>query len=64
MEDDALAQEGRRQFSYSLLLILIALVGWMEPKYYQGTYIEAVNTCKEEWYKNIWVFNNKERQID
>ena len=31
-EDAVVAQAGERSFSYSWLLILIALVAWMEPE--------------------------------
>ena len=46
MEDAVTSQAGERPFSYSWLLILIALVAWMEPKYYQPMSIEVVKVCK------------------
>ena len=55
MEEIILVQEGIIPFPYSWLLILIALVGWMEPKYCKGIDIEAVNISRGAWYKNIWV---------
>ena len=64
MEDTILAQEVGKPFTYSRLLILIALVGLMEPKYYQGMEVDIVNICKGDRYKNLWALNNKERQND
>ena len=59
-----MAQEGKRPFTYSWILILIALVGWMEPKFYQGMEVEKFITCKGARYQNLWVLNVKERKID
>ena len=64
MEDIVLDQEGRIPFTYSWLLMLITVVGWIEPRYYQGIYIEAVRTCRGAQYQNIWALKDKERQID
>ena len=64
MEDIVLVQEGRRPFTYSWLLILITLVGWMEPKYYQRMGVEVVRTCRGARYQNLWVLEDKEQQID
>ena len=65
MEDVILAHKGRSPFTYSCLLILIALVVWMEPKYYQGMDVEAVEvTCRGVQYQNLWVLEDKEQQID
>ena len=46
MEDAKAAQAGARSFTYSFLLILIALVAWMEPEDYQGMDVKAVEVCK------------------
>ena len=46
MEDAKAAQAGARSFTYSCLLILIALVAWMEPEDYQGMDVKAVEVCK------------------
>ena len=51
-------------FTYSWILILIALVGWMEPKFYKGLYFEVVKTCKGARYQNIWMLKAKEQKID
>ena len=45
-EDVVVAQFGERSFSYSWLLILIALVAWMEPEDYQPMLVEVVKVCK------------------
>ena len=45
--EDAIAVQAReRPFTYSWLLILIALVAWMEPEDYQRMMVEAVEVCK------------------
>ena len=54
MEDAMLVQEGKRPFTYSWLLILIALMGWIEPTYYQGMDVEVTQTCRGERYQNLW----------
>ena len=59
MEYTTLVHEGKRPFTYSWLLILIALVGWMEPKYYQGMEVGMMNTCKGVTYQNIKVITDK-----
>ena len=41
MKDVILVQEGKRPFTYSWLLILIALVEWMELEQYQGMDVEV-----------------------
>ena len=46
VEDVVEVQEGEHTFTYSWLLILIALVAWMEPVDYQGMDVEAVKVCK------------------
>ena len=45
-EDVVLVQAGERPFTYSWLLILIALLAWMEPEYYQRMMAEAIEVCK------------------
>ena len=41
-EDAVAVQDGECPFTYSWLLILIALVAWMEPEDYQRMDVEAV----------------------
>ena len=53
LEDALVAQTGR-PFSYSWLLILIALVAWMEHKDYQPMTVEAVKVCHGARYQNLW----------
>ena len=47
-------QEGERAFTYSWVLILIALIAWMEPVDYEGMDVEAVKVCKGARYQNMW----------
>ena len=44
LEYGVVAQAGW-SFSYSWLLILIALVSWMEPEDYQSMTIDAAKVC-------------------
>ena len=53
-EDMVAMQAGERLFTYNWLLILIALVAWMEPVDYQGMDVEAVKVCKGARYENMW----------
>ena len=47
---------GKRLFAYNWLLILIALVTWMEPDDYQGMNVDAVKIYKSACYQNLrWV---------
>ena len=46
MDDMVLVEVGRIPFTYTWFLILISLVGWMEPKYYQGMDVEVVKNYK------------------
>ena len=39
--EDTIATQNGRPFSYSLLLILISLVAWMEPKDYQPMAVDV-----------------------
>ena len=64
MEDIVLAQEVGKPFTYSCLLILITLVGCLEPTHYQGMEVDVVNICRGARYMNLWEINNKERIID
>ena len=43
---DALVAQAGCPFSYSWLLILIALVAWMEPKDYQLMAVDVVKVCQ------------------
>ena len=52
--EDVLAAQTRQPFSYSSLLILITLVAWMEPEYYQPMVVEAVKVCRGARYQKIW----------
>ena len=63
-KDVMLVQEGKRPFTYSWFLTLIALVGWMEPIYYQGMEVEVTQTCRGTRYHNLWWLYVKERQVD
>ena len=53
VEDTVEFQVGECSFTYSWLLILIALVAWMEPDDYQGMEVEAVKVCKGARYQNL-----------
>ena len=64
MEDAEAAQEGAISFTYSWLLILIALVDWMEPEDYQGMDVKAVEICKGARYQNLWWVKDAERAVD
>jgi hypothetical protein len=57
------AQEKGTKFHYAWLLILIALVGWKEPGYYQcmGT---SSRGNMVGWYANLWHTTNKRRKHD
>ena len=61
MEDAVLAQDVGKPFTYSWLLILIALGIWMEPTHYQGMEVDVVNICRGAIYKNLWVLEDKQR---
>ena len=56
--DDALVAQGKGPFSYSWLLILIALVTWMEPADYQQMVVDAVKVCCGACYQNLWWVEN------
>ena len=60
MEDVVLAQEVGNSFTYSSLLVLIALVGWMDLTHYQGVEVDMVNICRGARYKNLWVSEHKQ----
>ena len=64
MLEDALAAPTRKPFSYSWLLILIALVPWMEPKDYQPMTVDLEKVCRGAWYKKLWWFEEPSRQAD
>ena len=51
---DALAAQAGRPFSYSWLLILIALVAWMEPEDYQPMAFDVTKVCRGARYQNLW----------
>ena len=52
--EDALTTQFGRSFSYSWLLILIALVAWMEPEDYQLMTVDAAKVCRGARYQNLW----------
>ena len=58
-EDAMLVQEGKRSFTYSRLLIVIVLVGWMEPEEYLGMDVEFAQVCRGAKYKNLWYLTEK-----
>ena len=64
MKEAVLAKKVGNPFTYSWILILIALVGWMEPTHYQGMETKVVNVCRGVQYKNLWALNKKERKIN
>ena len=51
---DSLAAQSRCPFSYSWILILTALVAWMEPEDYQPMMVEATKVCRIARYQNLW----------
>ena len=46
MDDALTVQEGQRPFAYSWMIILIALVAWMQMDDYQGMDVDTINICK------------------
>ena len=46
IEDVVLAREVGKSFTYSCILILITLVGWMEATHYQGMEVDTVNISR------------------
>ena len=52
--NDALAAQAGKPFSYSCLLILIALIAWLEPKDYQPMVVDVVKVCRGACYQNLW----------
>ena len=59
-EDTILVQEGKRPFTYSWLIILIAFVTWMDPKDYQGMNVKVARVCKGARCKNLWNLSKNE----
>ena len=57
-------QAEERYFTYRWLLILIALVAWMEPEDYQRMEIEVVKVGKDTRYQNLWWVEEPSRQED
>ena len=53
LKDVLISQDGK-SFSYSWLLILIALVAWMELEDYQPMEVDAVKVCHGARYQNLW----------
>ena len=54
MEDAVAMQAGLHFFIYNWILILIALVGWMDSDDYQGMEVEVVKFYKGACYQNLW----------
>ena len=52
--EDVLAAQTRKPFSYSWLLILIALVSWMEPINYQPMAVDVAKVCRGARYQKLW----------
>ena len=63
-EDAVVAQVGEIPFTYIWLLILIALVAWMDLDDYHRMDIKAIEVCKGERYHNLWWFKEAERMVD
>ena len=63
-EDAIMIQEGKRPFTYSWLLILIALLGWKEPKCYQGMDVVVAKACRGAHYQNLWWLEVKEQPVN
>ena len=63
-EDAVAVQAGLPPFTYKWLLILIVLVGWMEPDDYQGMEVDVVNVCKGACYQNLWWVKETDRLKD
>ena len=63
LEDVLVAHMGK-PFSYSWLLILIALVAWMEPEDYQPMVVEVVKVCCSACYQNLSWVEEPSRQIN
>ena len=61
VEDAEATKVGAVSFTYSWLLILIALVAWMEPNDYQGMDIKEIEVCKGVRYQNLWWVKEAER---
>ena len=62
--EDTLVAQIRSPFSYSWLLILIALVSWMEPKDYQPMTVDVEKVCQGEIYQNLWWVEEPRQQVD
>ena len=60
----ALATKTRWPFSYSWLLILIALVAWMEPEDYKSMTVDAAKVCRGARYQNLWWVKEPSRQVN
>ena len=64
VEDAEATKAGARSFTYSWLLILIALVAWMEPEDYQGMDVKVVEVCKGARYQNLWWVKEVDKMVD
>jgi hypothetical protein len=54
------AQDNGTEFHYSWLLILIALVGWKEPKF--STFVDRKGKCYAVRYKTLWQAKDNKNQ--
>jgi hypothetical protein len=63
LQDCTEAQEKGTEFHYAWLLILVALVRWKEPTYYQSMHTSGSHTLARR-YTNLWHTTLKRRQIE
>jgi hypothetical protein len=63
LQDCTEAQEKGMEFHYAWLLILIALVGWQEPTFYQCMCVSGRSPYAAR-YANLWHSTIKRRQTD
>jgi hypothetical protein len=52
LDDFQDAQDLGTKFHYSWLLILIALVGWKDPKY--NVFCHRIKKCRTKQYEKLW----------
>ena len=63
-EGAVVVQDGERPFTYSWLLISIALLAWMDPEDYQRMTVEFDKVWKGAQYQNLWWVEEASRQAD
>ena len=64
VEDTVVMQTGERPFTYSWLLIFIALVAWVESDDYQGMDIRSIEVCKGAQYHKLWWVKEVKRMVE